>query len=223
MRQLAELPWFAANVVRKLLIVGVCAGSSASIPILYESNPDAFERLLRPAAHEQPAAEAPQPARMAPPDVVETMPGRKVRIAADARGHFSGEFKINGRRVRGMVDTGATMIGMGAAEAERLDRVAHADACGIPPSKQLGVQRENQAREVAVAAKNRERVIAIENEDHGPAFGGTPRLPGWVPQWVLGSGTPASRSEEVVPPSGAAPSAPLTAGCAGCGGGVLGE
>ncbi|MDH6588235.1 putative membrane protein YqiK [Streptomyces sp. SAI-133] len=30
--------------------------------------------------------------------------------------------------------------------------------------EQLGIQRENQAREVAVAAKNRERVIAIENE-----------------------------------------------------------
>ncbi|MGY4926412.1 flotillin family protein [Streptomyces sp. 900105755] len=28
----------------------------------------------------------------------------------------------------------------------------------------LGIQRENQAREVAVAAKNRERVIAVENE-----------------------------------------------------------
>lgn len=25
------------------------------------------------------------------------------------------------------------------------------------------------------------RVIAIENEDHGPRFGGTPRLPDWVP------------------------------------------
>ncbi|QNP71180.1 flotillin family protein [Streptomyces roseirectus] len=30
--------------------------------------------------------------------------------------------------------------------------------------EQLGVQRENQAREVAVAAKNRERVIAVESE-----------------------------------------------------------
>ncbi|WP_405638834.1 flotillin family protein [Streptomyces sp. NBC_00019] len=30
--------------------------------------------------------------------------------------------------------------------------------------EQLGIQRENQAREVAVAQKNRERVIAIENE-----------------------------------------------------------
>ena len=107
-------------MLRKLLIVGVCAGASASIPILYESNPDAFERLLRPAAHEQPAAEAPQPARMAPPDVVETMPGRKVRIAADARGHFSGEFKINGRRVRGMVDTGATLVAINLSTARRI-------------------------------------------------------------------------------------------------------
>ena len=107
-------------MLRKLLIVGVCAGSSASIPILYESNPDAFERLLRPAAREQAAAEATQPARMAPPDVVETMPGRKVRIAADARGHFSGEFKINGRRVRGMVDTGATLVAINLSTARRI-------------------------------------------------------------------------------------------------------
>ncbi|MFD6225719.1 flotillin family protein [Streptomyces sp. NPDC060232] len=34
----------------------------------------------------------------------------------------------------------------------------------LKTEEQLGVQRENQAREVAVAAKNRERVIAIESE-----------------------------------------------------------
>jgi aspartyl protease family protein len=108
-------------MLRKLLIVGVCAGSSASIPILYESNPDAFERLLRPAARQQAATEAPQPAaRIAPPDVIETMPGRKVRIAADARGHFSGEFRINGRRVRGMVDTGATLVAINLSTARRI-------------------------------------------------------------------------------------------------------
>ena len=33
-------------MLRKLLILGVCAGASASIPILYESNPEAFHRLL---------------------------------------------------------------------------------------------------------------------------------------------------------------------------------
>ncbi|MET9421057.1 SPFH domain-containing protein [Streptomyces sp. NPDC006540] len=45
-------------------------------------------------------------------------------------------------------------------EEERL----RAQSAFLRTEEQLGVQRENQAREVAVAEKNRERVIAIENE-----------------------------------------------------------
>ncbi|MBQ1095037.1 flotillin family protein [Streptomyces sp. b94] len=45
-------------------------------------------------------------------------------------------------------------------EEERL----RAQGAFLRTEEQLGVQRENQAREIAVAAKNRERVIAIESE-----------------------------------------------------------
>ncbi|MEU6771751.1 flotillin family protein [Streptomyces sp. NPDC046759] len=45
-------------------------------------------------------------------------------------------------------------------EEERL----RAQAAFLRTEEQLGVQRENQAREIAVAAKNRERVIAVESE-----------------------------------------------------------
>ncbi len=45
-------------------------------------------------------------------------------------------------------------------EEERL----RAQGAFLKTEEQLGIQRENQAREVAVARKNRERVIAIENE-----------------------------------------------------------
>ncbi|MEW1552169.1 SPFH domain-containing protein [Streptomyces tsukubensis] len=45
-------------------------------------------------------------------------------------------------------------------EEERL----RAQTAFLKTEEQLGVHRENQTREVAVAAKNRERVIAIENE-----------------------------------------------------------
>ncbi|MEU5532064.1 flotillin family protein [Streptomyces sp. NPDC020362] len=45
-------------------------------------------------------------------------------------------------------------------EEERL----RAQGAFLRTEEQLGVQRENQAREIAVAAKNRERVIAVENE-----------------------------------------------------------
>ncbi|MFI1034688.1 flotillin family protein [Streptomyces sp. NPDC020951] len=46
------------------------------------------------------------------------------------------------------------------AEEERL----RAQGAFLKTEEQLGIQRENQAREVAVAQKNRERVIAVENE-----------------------------------------------------------
>jgi uncharacterized membrane protein YqiK len=39
-----------------------------------------------------------------------------------------------------------------------------AEGAALKTDQQLGVQRENQAREIAVAEKNRERVIAIESE-----------------------------------------------------------
>ncbi|MCH0562870.1 flotillin family protein [Streptomyces sp. MUM 2J] len=45
-------------------------------------------------------------------------------------------------------------------EEERL----RAQSAFLRTEEQLGVQRENQAREVAVASKNRERVLAVENE-----------------------------------------------------------
>ncbi|MGW2820098.1 flotillin family protein [Streptomyces sp. NPDC001443] len=45
-------------------------------------------------------------------------------------------------------------------EEERLG----AQGAFLRTEEQLGVQRENQAREIAVAMKNRERVIAVENE-----------------------------------------------------------
>ncbi|MEU4092915.1 flotillin family protein [Streptomyces sp. NPDC026673] len=45
-------------------------------------------------------------------------------------------------------------------EEQRLN----AQTAFLRTEEQLGIQRENQAREVAVAQKNRERVIAVENE-----------------------------------------------------------
>ncbi|WP_049565227.1 SPFH domain-containing protein [Streptomyces sp. SBT349] len=58
--------------------------------------------------------------------------------------------------VRAREDAETTRV----VEEERL----RAQGAFLRTEEQLGVQRENQAREVAVAAKNRERVIAIENE-----------------------------------------------------------
>ena len=46
--------------------------------------------------------------------------GQKIVLTAGSGGHFLTEGSINGRSAYFMVDTGATSIGMGAADAERL-------------------------------------------------------------------------------------------------------
>lgn len=43
------------------------------------------------------------------------------------------------------------------------------------------IQSRDTAFQSAANLHGNHRIIAIENEDHGPAFGGTPRLPNWVP------------------------------------------
>jgi len=108
-------------MLRKLLILGVCAGSSASVPMLYQAHPQAFERLLglamyRPGADDAalpiPESDAPDPAPRQPL-------GRKVLLPADARGHFLASFKVNGRSMDAMIDTGATVVALNRSSARR--------------------------------------------------------------------------------------------------------
>lgn len=46
--------------------------------------------------------------------------GDRVALSADARGHFFAQGSINNRPVRFMVDTGASVVALSQAEAERL-------------------------------------------------------------------------------------------------------
>ena len=46
--------------------------------------------------------------------------GRRIVLTADNGGHFTGAGSINGRAMRFLVDTGATAVAIGAAEAERM-------------------------------------------------------------------------------------------------------
>lgn len=46
--------------------------------------------------------------------------GRRVVLKSDSRGHFLGDGQINGKTMRYMVDTGASIITLGRADAERM-------------------------------------------------------------------------------------------------------
>jgi aspartyl protease family protein len=110
-------------MLRKLLILSVFAGTSASIPVVYQANPQIFENLLKSATMAKPSAEQQPEINLASvPDkpVAPLATGRKVIVNADGRGHFTSTFKLNGRQVDGMIDTGATLVAVNTSTARRI-------------------------------------------------------------------------------------------------------
>lgn len=110
-------------MLRKLVILIVCAIASASVPMFYDRNPELFHALLKPAAEPQaPATVAKAEIRTSQPaePATEVLLGRKVRIAADQYGHFNADFRLNGRNVDAMIDTGATLVAMNRSTARRV-------------------------------------------------------------------------------------------------------
>ncbi|WP_419694673.1 TIGR02281 family clan AA aspartic protease [Mesorhizobium muleiense] len=106
-------------MLRNLLILGVLAVASASFPMLYQSNPQMFEGLLKSAVGASPAVETDLNLATVPDRPAQPL-GRMVVIPADARGHFTSAFKLNGRTVDGMIDTGATLVAINSSTARRI-------------------------------------------------------------------------------------------------------
>ncbi|MDQ6434628.1 TIGR02281 family clan AA aspartic protease [Mesorhizobium sp. LHD-90] len=109
-------------MLRKAILLGIGIGTSVSLPMLYQSNPGLLHALIR--AQETGEARAldagtlsQQPIRAA---ASLSPAGRKVEIAADERGHYVSDFKINGRRIEAMIDTGATAVAFNLSTARRL-------------------------------------------------------------------------------------------------------
>lgn len=107
-------------MLRNLLILGVCAGIAALVPALYQSNPDVFRSLVELDDQSRPLATKVEAVRVAPAAAAPAPLGKKVMLPADQQGHFSGAFKLNGRSVEAMVDTGATVVAINLSTARRI-------------------------------------------------------------------------------------------------------
>jgi aspartyl protease family protein len=106
-------------MLRNTIILGICVGVSAAVPILYQANPHAVTPLVS-SGREQPVG-IERPAEVAKQATGSSgISGRKVEIKADSRGHYLAEFKINGRPVTALVDTGATLVAMNLSTARRV-------------------------------------------------------------------------------------------------------
>ncbi|WP_099866128.1 TIGR02281 family clan AA aspartic protease [Pararhizobium haloflavum] len=85
--------------------------------------------------------------------------GRSMRIAPDAQGHFNGQFRINGRTVEGLVDTGATYVAMNMSTARKLGVAPAGDAFTF------GVSTANGETRAARVTLDRMEIGPIRVED----------------------------------------------------------
>jgi aspartyl protease family protein len=100
-------------MLRNAIIMGLfLVGASVSVPLLYRAYPQgAGAPVAGSPASLQPAT-AVAPAR--------TPSGRRFRIDVDASGHYVGDFKLNGRKVAALIDTGASAVAINLSTARRL-------------------------------------------------------------------------------------------------------
>lgn len=101
-------------LMRTVIFASIAAALATQVPSLFMG-----------AAPQQPA-NGPISANYvsaAPDQTAPTAPyagSGSMRLAADAQGHFNGDFKINGKPVQGMIDTGATYVALNESLARRL-------------------------------------------------------------------------------------------------------
>ncbi len=103
-------------MLRNLVILGGIAVAFAAVPVVFQSNPDAFYALFSPA----PRDEAPASTMAAVQPTTPQPLGRKVSVPADARGHYAASFRPNGRQVEALIDTGATLVAITSSTARRI-------------------------------------------------------------------------------------------------------
>jgi aspartyl protease family protein len=112
-------------MLRMLIFIGAVAAAAVSVPLVHEANPQFFASLgLGTGARPQPEREVLVPViRAAPKEEAggtDLLPGRRVRIPMDDTGHFSGEFRLNGRSLRSLIDTGATLVAINQSTARHI-------------------------------------------------------------------------------------------------------
>lgn len=98
-------------LVRVLVFAGIIAVAATQVPSLLN--------MQVATTRESPVPAVTSPSQGQQVSVV-SLPHGSVLLPAGAGGHYQGDFKINGRPVQGMIDTGATYVAINESTARRL-------------------------------------------------------------------------------------------------------
>jgi len=100
-------------LMRTVIFASIAAALATQVPSLFTAvSPEA----AKPAISANYVSAAPDTATSAAPAYGSGI----MRLQADAQGHFNGDFKMNGKPVQGMIDTGATYVALNESLARRL-------------------------------------------------------------------------------------------------------
>ncbi|PZO82520.1 MAG: TIGR02281 family clan AA aspartic protease [Mesorhizobium amorphae] len=104
---------FRSPFMRNLVILGLCG--AVLVPMAIERSAALRDQGMMEGPASNGETPAPAAARRSP-----APSGRTAVLEADERGHFLTELKINGRRIDGLIDTGATAVALNLSAARRL-------------------------------------------------------------------------------------------------------
>ncbi|QPC86470.1 TIGR02281 family clan AA aspartic protease [Mesorhizobium sp. NBSH29] len=111
-------------MLRDIVPLLFLVAASVAVPAVYQSSPFAIQQFLEgpdPDFSSPGAAPAHMAAMTSAVPRAPVSPlGRKALVAADPRDHFVSEFRMNGRRVEAMIDTGATTVAINRSTARNL-------------------------------------------------------------------------------------------------------
>jgi aspartyl protease family protein len=136
-------------LVRVLVFAGIIAVAATQVPSLLD---------MQTATEESPApaVDTSSPTQQAS---LVSLPHGSALLPAGAGGHYQGDFKINGRPVQGMVDTGATYVAINESTARRLG------ISGNDLDYRYTTQTANGPSKVALVKLNRLEIGTIRVRD----------------------------------------------------------
>lgn len=103
-------------MIKHTIFFGGLIGLAVAVPVLYQGNSDFLRNAYK-------GEEKPVSFNVAPVDKISgglSVSGTKVVIPMDERGHFQTDFKLNGRKVNALVDTGATYVALNRSTASKI-------------------------------------------------------------------------------------------------------
>lgn len=106
-------------MLRNIMLLGsVATGIALAVPVIHETQPGLMPGLAKRFLGSDKIEEIPALA-MFERDPKNAPTSRRVRLEADRSGHFNGSFRVNGRMVHAMIDTGASVVALNVSTARR--------------------------------------------------------------------------------------------------------